>query len=113
MAHIGQQVTFSVVFTNSTSGVESDPTTVEFFLRENVVGVESYWVYNASPASGVHYPTGANPVVKDSTGNYHVVWVTRNPERHVGFWDGSGNSVNQTSQTTVFVRHSDLEAIDF
>lgn len=111
MAHIGQALTFSVVFTN-TSGVETDPTTVEFLLRESVVGTESYWTYNASPTEGVHYPTGANPIVRASAGNYSVRWVTRQPERHVGFWEGSGNSTDQTSQTTSFVRHSDLEAVD-
>ncbi len=112
MAHIGQAVTFSVVFTHITSGVETDPTVVEFWLRENVIGTESYWVYNASHVEGTHYPTGGNPIVRATAGNYSVVWVTRNPERHVGFWEGSGNSADQASQTTVFVRHSDIEEVD-
>jgi hypothetical protein len=49
--------------------------------------------------------------VRDSTGNFHLVYVTRKAERHVGFWVGTG-TVNQTSQTTVFVRHADVRAID-
>jgi hypothetical protein len=111
MAHVGQAITYSIVFTNS-SGVETDPTTARFFLREGVDGVEQLWTYNAAAVEGTHYPTGATPIIKDGTGNYSVEWVTRKPERHVGFWHGVGNDVDQTSQTTYFVRHSDLEAID-
>jgi hypothetical protein len=112
MAHIGQLLTFSVVFTNNTTGVATDPTTVSFFLREAIDGTELQWTYNAAPVEGTHYPTGANPVVKDSTGTYHVAWVSRKAERHAGVWRGTGNSVNQASQTTAFVRHSDVVLVD-
>lgn len=111
MAHIGQAITYSVVFTNS-SGVETDPTTIRFFLREGVDGTELEWTYNAAAVEGTHYPVGANAVVRSSAGNFSVKWVSRKPERHVGFWSGAGNSVDQTSQTTYFVRHSDVELID-
>jgi hypothetical protein len=110
MAHIGQDLTFSVVFTNS-SGIATDPTTIRFLLREGIDGTELEWLYNAAPVSGTHYPVGANPIVRDSTGTYHVVWVSRKAERHTGFWAGSG-TVNQSSQTTAFVRHSEVAAID-
>ena len=48
---------------------------------------------------------------RDSTGTYHVVWVSRKAERHTGFWAGAG-TVNQSSQTTAFVRHSEIGAVD-
>lgn len=110
MAHVGQQLTFSVVFTNS-SDIAADPTTVQFWLREGIDGTELEWVYNASAVAGTHYPVGANPVVKDSTGTYHVAYVTRKAERHVGLWKGSG-TVDQSSQTTAFVRHTDIAGVD-
>lgn len=110
MAQIGQALTYSIVFTNSSS-IAADPTVVQFWLREAVDGTELEWTYNAAPVEGTHYPTGANPIVKDSTGTYHVIWVSRKPERHVGFWSGPG-VVNQSSQTTAFVRHSDVAGID-
>lgn len=110
MAYVGSQITFSALFTN-TSDQAADPTAVAFWLREGVDGTELQWTYNASPVSGVDYPVGANPVVKDSTGNYHVAWVVRKPERHTGFWQGTG-AVVQTSQVTAFVRHSDIAALE-
>ena len=110
MAHIGQDLTFSVVFTNS-SDIATDPTTIRFLLREGIDGTELEWLYNAIPVAGTHYPVGANPIVKDSTGTYHVIWVSRKAERHTGFWAGAG-TVNQSSQTTAFVRHSEVAAID-
>ena len=110
MAQVGQLVTFSIVFTN-TSDVAADPTVVRFLLREGIDGTESEWLYNAAPTEGTHYPTGANPIVKDSTGTYHVAWVARRAERHTGFWKGSG-TIFQSSQTTLFVRHSDVAAVD-
>jgi len=110
MAYVGQDITFATVFTNS-SDVEADPTVVRFLLREGVDGTELEWIYNAAPVAGTHYPVGANAMVKDSAGNYHVLWTARKAERHTGFWVGSG-TINQTSQTTVFVRHTDVAAID-
>lgn len=111
MAHIGQAITYSIVFTNA-SGVETDPTSVRFFLREGVDGTELLWTYDAVPTLGTHYPVGANPIERSGAGNFSLVWVTRKPERHTGFWHGAGNDVDQTAQTTYFVRHSELESID-
>ena len=109
MAFIGSQITFAVVVTD-TSAAEADPTSVRFFLREAIDSTELEWTYDAAPVAGTHYPAGANPIVRDSQGNYSLAWVTRKPERHTGFWRGSGN-VNQTAQTTVLVRHSEIEAV--
>lgn len=110
MAHIGQTLTFSVLFTDDDS-IAADPTTVTFQLREGIDGTELEWTYNAIPVAGTHYPTGMNPIEKDSTGNYSLAFVARKSERHTGFWRGTG-TVNQSSQTTAFVRHSDIEAVD-
>lgn len=110
MAYVGQLVTFSVLFTDASS-IAADPTAVTLFLREHIDGTELQWTYNAAPVAGTDYPTGMNAMVKDSTGNYHVAFVARKPERLVGFWQGSG-TINQTSQTTVFVRHTDVVAVD-
>lgn len=110
MAIVGSDLTFSEEFLN-TSGAATDPTAVHFWLREGVDDTELEWTYNASPVSGVDYPAGANPMVKDSTGNYHVVWVARKPERHTGVWQGTG-AVVQASQETQFVRHTDVAAAE-
>lgn len=110
MATMGDPLTYSVVFENS-AGTAADPSVVRFFLREGVDGTELEWTYNASPVSGTHYPVGANPVVKDATGTYHVVWVSRKPERHTGFWLGSG-TVFQSQQETQNVRHSEVGAVE-
>ncbi len=110
MANIGSALTFSVEFFDS-SNAAADPTAVFFWLRENIDGTELEWTYNAAPVSGVDYPVGANPMVKDSAGNYHVVWASRKAERHTGFWQGTG-AVVQTSQVTAFVRHSDIAALE-
>ena len=110
MAYVGQKLTFAVQFTDDDS-IAANPTTVRFWLREGVDGTELEWTYAASPVEGTDYPDGMNPIERDSTGNYHVDWVARKPERVTGFWIGSG-TVEQTSQTTFFVRHSELEAID-
>jgi hypothetical protein len=98
---------------SSPTRATSPPTRPRFgsFCVEGIDGTELEWLYNAAPVSGTHYPVGANPIVKDSTGTYHVVWVSRKAERHTGFWAGSG-TVNQSSQTTAFVRHSEVAAID-
>lgn len=105
MAHIGQALTFSVAFTND-SDTAADPATVKFYLREEVDGTELEWTYDDSPVEGTHYPEDMNPITTDSTGTYELVFVARKPERHTGFWNGTGNSVEQSSQVTAFVRHA-------
>jgi hypothetical protein len=107
---VGGTTTFSVAFT-STTGTATDPTVITFLLREGIDGTEREWTYNAVPIQGTHYPTGTNPIVRDSAGAFHVVYVTRKPERHVGFWRGTG-TVNQSSQVTVFVAHSDVVLVE-
>ena len=111
MAFIGQLLTFSIQFTN-TSGIAADPTVVKFYLREELDGTELEWTYNAAPVSGTDYPTGMNPITRDSAGAYEVPFVARKPERHTGVWKGSGNSVNQSSLTTAFVRHAAVNLVE-
>lgn len=111
MSFVGSLLTWAVKFTNST-GSDADPTEVTFLLREELDGTELEWTYDGSPVEGTHYPTGMNPIEKDSTGDFHLEFVSRKPERHTGFWEGNGNDVFQTTQTTAFVRHSLLEAME-
>lgn len=107
---LGSSYTFRFHVENA-SGVDADPTTVILWLREWIDGTELQWTYNAAPVSGTHYPAGMNPVVKDSTGDYSVIFVTRKPERLSAFWQGIG-SVYYTYPETVFVNHSEVDAVD-
>lgn len=106
MAEIGSLIVWSKVFTNA-SEVAADPTLIRFFLREELDGTELEWQHNGSAATVT--PTGMNPIVKDSTGTYHLNFVARKPERLTGVWLGSG-VVSQTCTLTEFVRHSLVEA---
>ncbi len=110
MATIGDPLTYSVLFEDE-DGAPDDPSPVRFYLREGVDGTELAWLYDAAPVAGTHYPVGANPIVRDATGTYHVVWVSRKPERHTGYWLGSG-AVFQSQQDTQFVRHSEVGAAE-
>ena len=107
---LGSSYTFTFHVENA-AGADADPTTVVFWLREWIDGTELQWTFNASPVSGTHYPAGMNPIVKDSTGDYSLVWVTRKPERNAGFWQGIG-SVYYSKPEVVFVRHSEVEAVE-
>lgn len=109
MATIGTTITFSATFVNS-SGSAADPDTVEFFLRESIDGTELEWTYNAAPTEGTDYPDDANPVVRDSAGVYHVAWVARKAERHIGHFKASGTVPDQSAETTYLVRHTEVEA---
>lgn len=106
MANVGASVTFTNQFT-SIAGAAADPTVVRFFLREEIDGTELEWLFNAVPVEGTNFPVGANAMVKDSTGLYHVLWVARKPERLTGFWLGTG-TVFQSSSSTQFINHSIL-----
>lgn len=110
MISIGSKIAWAVKFTNG-AGADADPASVRFLLREEVDGTELEWIYSASPVAGTHYPTGMSALVKDSTGDYSLAFVARKPERHTGVWLGSG-TVDQTTQNTVFVRHSLFEAME-
>lgn len=111
MSQIGSQLTWSVHFTNA-AGADADPTTVHFWLREEIDGTERQWIYNAAPVEGTHYPTGTNPIVKDSTGDYSVAYVAEKAERHTGVWVGSGTVFQSPSPSVVFVRHSPISEIE-
>lgn len=107
---LGSSYTFRFHVENA-AGADADPTTVIFWLREAIDGTELQWTYAAVPVAGTHYPVGMNPVVKDSTGDYSVLFVTRKPERHSAFWQGIG-SVYYSFAETLFVNHSEVEAVD-
>jgi len=111
MAHIGSQISWSVLFTNA-AGADADPSVVKFWLREEIDGTELSWTYSASPVSGTHYPAGMNAIVKDSVGDYSLAFVARKAERHSGVWVGSGAVYQVPAPTVVFVRHSPIAAID-
>lgn len=104
MALLDELSVFSVHFTNS-AGADADPTAVTLTVREEIDGTELLWTFNAVPVSGTHYPVGMNPIVKDSTGDYHVDFLNRKPERLTGVWVGSG-TIFQTKVETFLVRHS-------
>lgn len=110
MAFVGSALTFSVKFTDA-AGSDADPDNITFWLREGIDGTELEWTYNASPVEGTHYPVGMNPIVRDSLGDFSLVFVSRKPERHTGFWQGSG-TIFQVSQVTAFVPHSDIAALE-
>lgn len=110
MSYVGSQLSFSVNFQNS-SGTDTDPDAVTFWLREGIDGTELEWTYDAAAVEGTHYPTGMNPIVKDSTGDYSLAFVARKPERHTGVWIGSG-TIFQTTQVTAFVRHSPITDLE-
>jgi hypothetical protein len=112
MSYIGSTAVFAVKFTNA-DGDDADPTNVRLILKEAIDGTELEWIYSSSPTEGTHYPVGTNPIVKDSPGDYSLEFTYRKPERHVGFWIGDGNDVDQTVPFTTFVRHSLIEAVDF
>lgn len=107
---IGSSHSFSILFENA-AGTATDPTSIRFFLREELDGAELEWTYNAAPVEGTHYPTGMNPITRASAGSYALSWVTRKPERQTGVWVGFG-TVFSSEQQTIFVRHSDVAARD-
>jgi hypothetical protein len=107
---LGTRYSFTHTFLNS-SGTATDPTTVKFYLREQVDGSEYEWTYNASPVSGTHYPVGMQPVTKSGTGIYAVAYDAKKPERVTGMFVGTG-VVYDSEQTTLFVRHAEIATLD-
>ena len=107
---IGDQFSFTGHF-ETAAGADVDPTVVKLFLREELDATELEWIYNASPTEGTHYPTGMNAVVKDSTGDYSVLFVTRKAERITALWRATGNSVSTITQNvvTLLVRHAGID----
>lgn len=107
MALIGELTIFSVHFTDA-AGADADPTTVRLYVREEVDDTELGWLYNATPVVVTHYPTGMNPIVKDSVGDYHLNFLNRKAERLTGVWVGSG-AVAQSKVETFLIRHSPVD----
>jgi hypothetical protein len=110
---IAQTFSFSVQFLDSV-GADVDPTVVKMYLREEIDGTELEWTFDAAPTEGTHYPTGMNPIVKDSVGDYHTLFLFRKAERHTCFFAGFGNGVVSTvqNQRTVFVRHAGIVLVE-
>lgn len=108
--YVGDRYTFTKVFLLGST--PTDPTTsIKFWLREHIDGTELEWTYDASPVAGTHYPVGMNAMVRNSAGSYSVPYDTRKPERQTGLFVGVG-TVFDAEQTTIFVRHSEIEAIE-
>lgn len=111
--NIAQTFTFTVNFLDA-AGADVDPTVVKMYLREEIDATELEWTYNAAPVEGTHYPVGMNPVVRDSAGDYHVLFLFRKAERHTCFFAGFGNNVVTTvqNQRTMFVRHAGIALVE-
>lgn len=107
---LGTRHSFEHTFLNG-SGVETNPSSVKFYLREHVDGTELEWTFNASPVEGTHYPTGMQPIVKSGTSTYSVAYDARKPERVTGTFVSSG-TVYEGVQLTLFVRHAEIESLD-
>jgi hypothetical protein len=107
---IGELHTFSQKFTTS-AGVDADPATVEFWLREGIDGTELQWTIT-NPGLVTTSPTGfSSVIVRDSAGDFHLDFNARKPERLTGHWVGVG-TVLVNAPETVFVRYSGIFAID-
>lgn len=111
--NIGDQTSFTAHFATIT-GTDTDPTTVKFFLREELDGTELEWTYAGSPVQGTDYPTGMNPVVKDSAGDYSVLYICRKAERVTGIFKYTNTAllVLTQNQKTVFVRHAGVALVE-
>jgi hypothetical protein len=107
---LGNRYSFAKTFTTA-AGTATDPTTVKFYLREELDGTELEWTYNAVPVSGTHYPVGMQPIVRASAGVFSVAYDTRKTERVTGFFVGTG-TVYDAVQLTLFVRHPELAMLD-
>ena len=110
---LGDQVSFTAHFATA-AGTDTDPTTVKFFLREELDQTELEWTYNATPTEGTHYPVGQNAVVKDSTGDYSVLYVARKAERLTAYWKQTNATLLVVTQnlSTVFVRHAGIALVE-
>ena len=108
--NLGQLIVFSVKFLDA-AGADVDPTTVEFWLREEVDGTELHWILTP-PATVVQTPAGMNAITRDSAGDFHVNFIARKPERITVHWIGSTAVTVRPAQDVVYVRHSGIVAID-
>lgn len=113
MSKIGDPLTFTAHIEDA-AGADLDPTTVKFYLREEIDGTELEWNYAGSPVSGTDYPTGQNPVVKDSAGDYHVLFIARKAERITAYWKCTNSATFTLTQSpsTVLVRHAGIALVE-
>ncbi len=107
---LGDSHTFVQKFT-TTAGVDADPTTVFFYLREEIDGTELEWSMTGATGVVIATPAGMNPIVKDSAGDFHVVFTPRKPERHTAQWSGAGTVLVHKAET-LFVRHSPITLLE-
>lgn len=106
----GETYTAVQKFTTS-AGVDTDPTVVRLWLREEIDGTELEWTYTTSGAVTTS-PTGfSNVIVRDSAGDFHLDITPRKAERHTVQWVGAG-TVLVHGPETLFVRHSLIEALE-
>ncbi len=103
---IGELYTFSQQVTNA-AGTLANPTTIEFWLREEVDGTELQWILAPST-----FPSGFAAMATAGTGLFSVAYNTRKPERVTGQWRITGSFILVNPAETVFVRHSGIVAID-
>ncbi len=108
---LGTRYVFGPHTFRNAAGTATDPTTIKFFMREEVDGTELEWTYNAAAVEGTHYPVGMQPIVKNGTGIYQLSYDARKPERVSGALVGTGTVV-ESVPFTLFVRHSDIETLD-
>lgn len=108
---LGDRYTFSCPTFATAAGTATDPTTVKFYLREEIDGTELEWTYNAAPTAGTHYPVGMQPIVRASAGVFSVAYDSRKPERVTGLFVGTG-TVYGSTQLTLFVRHVEIGFLD-
>lgn len=106
MADLGELYTFTQLTTNA-AGTAANPTTIEFWLREEVDGTELQWTF--SPAV---FPTGFTAMANPSTGTFTVAYTTRKPERVTGQWRLTGAFILVNPPETLLVRHSIISAIE-
>ncbi len=113
MSNIGDQISFTAHFATA-AGTDTDPTTVKFFLREELDGTELEWTFNAAPVSGTHYPAGQNPIVKDSTGDFSVLFVARKAERITAMFTYTNTALLVLTQNlrTVLIRHAGINLVE-
>jgi len=106
MADLGESHTFSQSVTNP-SGTLANPTTLEFWLREEIDGTELQWVLSPSA-----FPAGFVAMATGGTGLFSVAYRTRKPERVTGQWRLTGDFILVNAPETLLVRHSLISGIE-
>lgn len=109
MADLGELYTFSQSVTNA-AGTLTDPTSIEFWLREEIDGTELQWILTP-PSTPVLVPAGFVLIARSGVGLFSVAYTTRKPERVTGQWRAPG-FVLVNPPETLLVRHSIISGIE-